>query len=88
MTEYRATIGTVTRGGQVHLAHHIAEADRILCRFGAAAQSLTEVLAVLPEDGCADATTDALHAANVKSWRLCKQCFTPKFRRGYAEIGA
>lgn len=77
--EYRTTIGTVTDGGKIHLAHGSTE-QRTLCRFGGARKTTTTTVAEVLDtpDLC-----DTLVAAEVPIDKLCRQCFCPDMRVRY-----
>lgn len=81
--EYARTLGTVTTGGQVHIAHGRPERQRICCRHGAAAKHTTKTVAALAPESCGPETMQALLSAGVKPNRLCALCFGVRFRLQY-----
>lgn len=76
---YTTTIGTITNGGQVHLAHG-THTQHVLCRFGDAKEATTATIA--ETNGDTD-ICDALLVAEVKMSKLCRHCFPAATRSRY-----
>ncbi|MFD1145908.1 hypothetical protein [Saccharothrix hoggarensis] len=76
-------LGTVTDGGQVHMAWAREVGGKVLCRFGSRALRITETVAPLPESG-QEGTLAALHKHRIPLRRLCANCFRPRIRSVYA----
>lgn len=78
--EYRATVGTVTPRGKVHLAHG-SHVQRVLCGPGNRAHQTTATLAVCDPDGD---VCDALLSAEIAIARLCAKCFPIRTKMRYS----
>jgi hypothetical protein len=79
--EYRETVGTTVDGGKVHLAMG-KEIQQTTCHFGSHIEFVTNEIAELG-DGGREETMAALIAAAVRPSRLCRNCFSVKFRAIY-----
>lgn len=82
-TEYRETIGTTVAGGKVHLAMG-KDVQQTTCHFGSHIEFVTDEIAELG-DGGREETMAALIAARIRPSRLCRNCFSVKFRAIYTQ---